>query len=104
MHASSDPFGLGALGLGALFGNPVPHAQRSIEYPPMQAPLIGYAQRFEWDNGCMVLAEGFATADGALWRAARMLYHSVTPRKMRRVMSKDQRARLIEVARRKLGN
>lgn len=64
-------------------------------------PLIGYGQRFEWSNGS-VAVEGCESADVALWRASHMLYRSVPPRRLRRIMTPDQRRDLKRIARQKL--
>lgn len=93
--------------LGALFGSPFKNWSNGygelVLTVPVTAPLIGCGQRFEWSYGG-VSVEGFSTADGALWSAARMMYRLATPRVMRKTLDKDQRTRLIEIARRKLGN
>lgn len=63
---------------------------------------IGYGITLDYGDG-YVATHGHKTAESALWRGAHMLFRSnLTRRQLRRAMTKEQRQRLVEIARNKL--
>lgn len=63
--------------------------------------MISYGQNLAWDEG-YVHVDGCASSDQALWWAARMT--RLPARKLRNVLTDDQRERLLKIAHGKLFN
>lgn len=63
--------------------------------------MTTYGQTLVHDGG-QVTVSGHPDPDGALWTAARML--RVPVKKLRKILSEDQRARLLKIARSKINS
>jgi hypothetical protein len=72
----------------------------------MVGKSFGY--HFQWDEDCGLGTHGYPTLNQAMWAAARELHRCmksniITPRKFRKILTKDERAALTRIARAKLG-
>lgn len=65
-------------------------------------PAVLFGQRLDYPGGS-VSVNGCIRPEDALWRAAHMLFRSsLTRRQINKALSKDQRERLLTIARKKL--
>lgn len=61
--------------------------------------MISHGQALRYPGGSLSV-NGFDSADAALWCAVKLVKQPV--RVLRRILTRDQRARVIEMARKKL--